>query len=161
MRCINNHYKKYQYNPPFDKKTETDATNLIRNQAKFEKTPDKREPLHDRVIIKMYELSKEDNRYGFCRGAWLWTRLDCFGGFRRQEFVMNRKNEIQFYVMPDGTLVVRAFTLKNFVFFDEDTIRMDIQVSLAERERVYSLGMVYDVRKNRINNQMISFNGEK
>ena len=106
MRCVNNHYKKYRYNPPFDKKTETDAANLIKNQAKFEKAPDKREPLHDQVIIKMYELSKECDRYGFHRGAWLWTRLGCFGGFRCQEFVMGKKNEIQFYVMPDSTLVV-------------------------------------------------------
>ena len=37
MRCVNVHYKKYRYNLPFDKKSETAAAQLISNQKDFEK----------------------------------------------------------------------------------------------------------------------------
>ena len=43
MRCVNAHYKKYRYNLPFDKKTETAAAKLVANQKNFEKGSDKRE----------------------------------------------------------------------------------------------------------------------
>ena len=68
------------------------------------------------MLIRMYELAQEGDRFGLRRAIWLWTRLGCFGGFRRQEFVMDKKDDIQFYVMPDGTLIARAFTMKNFIF---------------------------------------------
>jgi hypothetical protein len=160
LRCVNVYYKKHQFNPPFSKKSESDAAKLVKNQESFEDGPNKREPLHDRVLIRMYELAQEANKYGLRRAIWLWTRLGCFGGFRRQEFIMDKRTEIQFYVMPDGTLIVRAFTLKNFVLFDVDKMRLAREVALAHRERVMSLGTVYDVQKNRMNNQMITFNRE-
>ena len=71
MLCVNAYYKKYRCNPPYDKKTETAAAKLLKNQKDFEGAPDKREPLHDRVIVKMYELSKEGDKYGIRRAIWL------------------------------------------------------------------------------------------
>ena len=160
MRCVNDHYKKYRYNLPFDKKSETAAAQLISNQKDFEKGSEKREPLHDRVLVRMYELAQGGDKFGLRRALWLWTRLGCFGGFRRQEFVMDKKTDIQFYVMPDGTLIARAFTIKNFIFFDEDEMRLALHEVLRNRTLAMSLGTEYDVQKNRMNNQVITFNRE-
>jgi len=73
---------------------------------------------------------------------------------------MDKKDDIQFYVMPDGTLIARAFTMKNFIFFDEDEMRLALSKALHDRKSVHSLGTEYDVQKNRMNNQVITFNRE-
>ena len=65
---------------------------------------------------------------------------------------MDKKNNIQFYVIPNGTLIARAFTMKNFIFFDEDEMRLALSEALHDRESVHSLGTEYDVQKNRMNN---------
>ena len=121
MRCVNGHYRKKRYLPPFAKKSDTTAVRLLVAQAKIEDAPDKREPLHDKVIVRMYELSLDEHcEFGARKAIWLWTGLGRFGGFRRQEFAMDKSDEIQYYVKPNGELIVRAFTLSNFIFYDVD-----------------------------------------
>ena len=160
MRAVNEYYKKHRFNPPFDKKDETDAARLLVEQKKYEDKPDKREPLHDKVIIKMMEMAEGGDPYGFRRAIWLWTGLGRFGGFRRQEFAMEKKYEIQVYVKPDDTRVVRAFTLQNFIFFDEDERILRTKLAVKKREIAQQLGTEYDIQKNRMNGEIITFNRE-
>ena len=82
----------------------------MRSQKTFEGKPDRREPLHDRVLAQMKVLGDAGPQNGFKRAVWLWTNLDTSTGFRRQEFVMD-KQEIQLYVWHNRSMVIRAFCL--------------------------------------------------
>ena len=53
MKCVNEHYRKKRYLPLYAKKLDTTAVRLINAQVKVENAPDKREPLHDKVIVRM------------------------------------------------------------------------------------------------------------
>ena len=101
---------------PWHKLSEDDAAVLLKNQSKFEDKPEKREPLHHKVIALMWHLLEEGNNLGFWRAIWLWTALAHYGASRRQNIAMEKKDKIQVYVKPNGELVVRAFTLKNLLF---------------------------------------------
>ena len=68
---------------------------------------------------------------------------------------MAKKDVIQRYVKPDGTTVIRAFCLRNFLFFDEDDMVLDRELALANSELVLQVGQHYDVQKNRVNDQVI------
>ena len=116
MRAVNQYYKKFHLPEPWHKSSEDDAAVLLKDQAKFEDKPEKREPLHNKAIALMLKLAEEGDNLGFRRAIWLWTALARYGAFRRQEFAMERKDKIQVYVKPNGELVVRAFTLQNFLF---------------------------------------------
>ena len=84
----------------------------------------------------------------FCRAVWLWTDLSRYGGFRRQEFAMKKKEVIQVYVIPNGTCVVRAFAIKNFLFYDIDGIIIDYEEVLLDRSLANQAGQQYDIQKN-------------
>ena len=161
MRCVNDHYRKKRYLPPFAKKSDTTAARLLIAQAKVEDAPDKREPLHDKVIVRMYELSLDEScRFGARKAIWNWTSLGRFGGYRRQEFAMDKSDEIQYYVKPNGELIVRAFTLSNFIFYDDDGMPVDRQACLNHRPLAQQLGQEYDIQKNRMNGQIITVHRE-
>jgi hypothetical protein len=150
-----------RYLPPFAKKSDTTAARLLIAQAKIEDAPDKREPLHDKVIVRMYELSLDEHcKFGARKAIWHWTGLGRFGGFRRQEFAMDKSDEIQYYVKPNGELIVRAFTLSNFIFYDVDGMPVDRQACLNDRSLAQQLGQQYDIQKNRMNGQIITVHRE-
>lgn len=156
MTAVNDYYKTNRRHPPFDRKGDTNANKLLNKQKEYEDVAAKREPLHDKVILMMKLMADKSSPYGFRRAMWLWTALGRYAGFRRQEFAMERQ-EIQMYVKPNGDLVVRAFTVKNFIFFDKDGIRTTVQdVRQEERSLFQSVGQQYDVQKNRMNNQIIT-----
>ena len=106
------------------------------------------------MIVKMQELAQEDP-LGFKAAAFEFTALGRFGGFRQQEFCMDSKNSIKYYVLPNGTAVVRAFTVKNFIFFDEDACK--VMRPLQQRDLNERIGTEYDLQKNRMNGQIISY----
>ena len=62
----------------------------------------------------------QENLLGFKAAVYEFTALGRFGGFCWQEFAMDSTTKIKYYVLPDGTKVIRAFTLKNFIFYDVD-----------------------------------------
>ena len=62
--------------------------------------------------------------------------------------------------MPDGTLIVRAFTLKNFIYYDDDKMRVETRAVLNCRPMAQAVGTEYDVQKNRMNGQIITLNRE-
>ena len=122
----------------------------------FEKATARHEPLTDEMCAKMNELQKDDNNpLGFRAAAWNFTALGRFGGFRCGEFAMDSKFTIRYYVLPDGSLVVCCFTLKNFKMYDDkgDNVRSPLQ----NRRKVAFTGTEFDVQKNRMNGQIITF----
>ena len=60
------------------------------------------------------------------------------------------------YVKPNGDLVVRAFTVRNFIFYDVDGLKMQLARVLQDRALADAVGQQYDVQKNRMNNQIIT-----
>ena len=58
----------------------------------------------------MLELSEESHGLSFRRAVWLWTKLGQYTGCCRQEFAMEKKNQV--YVKPDGTQVVSFSMMK-------------------------------------------------
>ena len=76
----------------------------MREQAKFEDKLSKRSPLTDQMMVKMWELAQDDS-LGFCAVAWDFTNLG--------NFAMESQNKIHYYILLDGTKLVRAFTVKN------------------------------------------------
>ena len=71
---------------------------------------------------------------------------------------MEKKQVIQYYVKPDGTKVVRAFCLKDFVWYDENGMIISLTKVLANRELAAQVGHHYEIQKNRMNNQIVSQN---
>lgn len=152
LHVVNKHYHESGFNKPWDPKDDSDASVLLREQEKFEKEPARRSPLNPKVIAKMCILAKEDP-LGFRACVYDFTGIGRFGGFRQQEFAMDSKNNIKMYVLPDGKLVVRSFTVSNFIFYDKDGIQM--QKPLQNRSSAQQLGTLFEVQKNRMNNQVI------
>ena len=97
----------------------------------------------------------QENLLGFKAAVYEFTALSRFGGFRWQEFAMDSTTKIKYYVLPDGTKVIRAFTLKNLIFYDVDECR--IARPLMQRDVMAKLGKKYDVQTNRTNGQIINF----
>ena len=56
--------------------------------------------------------------------------------------------------------MVRAFTLSNFIFYDEDGMPVNRQACLNHRPLAHKLGQQYDIQKNRMNGQIITVNRE-
>lgn len=152
MAAVNKHYRDNKFREPFDAKDDSDAAVLLRAQEKFEDAPAKRAPLTNQMIVKMCELAKQDP-LGFHACVWDFVAIGRFGGFRQQEYAMDSKTEIKYYVKPDGTCVVRAFTVKNFIFYNTGDVILE--KPLRNRVGVNKLGTQYDVQKNRMNGQIV------
>ena len=158
MRAVNDHYRKNRMPLPWDLKSEAKAVELLNQQESYEKKPDQREPLHEKVLVKMMQLSDDSHPLGLRRAIWLWTKLGRYGGFRQQEFAMEKKFIIQYYVKPDGTKVVRAFCLKDFIWYDVDGMIIQLSDALKNRKLAEQVGQHYEIQKNRMNNQIVTQN---
>ncbi len=88
---------------------------LLRSQGSFEKGPGERASLTEHMIERMRELAKEDPLW-FKECMSDFVTPGCFGSYRVQEYAMDKRDKIKYYVMPDGTCIVWAFTWKNFIF---------------------------------------------
>ena len=53
--------------------------------------------------------------------------------------------------------MVRAFTLKNFIFYTADNERLTGQQALDRHNDIVRFAMEYDIQKNRVNGQLIMF----
>ena len=65
MRAVNQYYKKYHLPEPWHKSSDDDAAVLLKEQSKYEDKPEKREPLHHKVLALMLKMAKEGNQLGF------------------------------------------------------------------------------------------------
>lgn len=160
LKVVNDHYVGLGFNPPFTKSASSIASKLLTDQKAYEQKPDQREPLPTRTIAKLRDLALADHQHGLRTSIWLWTALGRLGGFRIQEFAMDKADVIRVYVTPCGTRVVRAFTLKNFIFYDSDGSRIPTTTALESPDMVHRVGTEYDIQKNRMNGQIIVYNRE-
>ena len=60
---------------------------------------------------------------------------------------MEKKTIIQVYVKPDGTQVVRAFKLKDFIWYDEDGMIVALGTVLSNRLLAAQVGHHYEIQK--------------
>lgn len=160
LTAVNNHYTEMGFNPPFSASVSSIAARLLADHKSFEQKPDQREPLPTRTIAQLRDLAVADHPHGMRTAIWLWTALGRLGGFRIQEFAMDKADVIRVYVKPCGTHVVRAFTLKNFIFYDSDGSRISTATALISPNTVQRVGTEYDIQKNRVNGQIIIYNRE-
>ena len=58
---------------------------------------------------------------------------------------MDSKSQIKYYVKPNGDLVVRAFTVSNFLFYNKDGVL--VKKPLQDRRLIKKLGTLYDNKK--------------
>jgi hypothetical protein len=75
-----------------------------------------------------------------------------YGGFRQQEYAMDHKNKVKYFVTPAG-LITCAFTMENILFRDRD--RMKIRDPLLCPDIIEAVGTRYVIQKNRRNGQVI------
>ena len=92
----------------------------------------------------MQEISNKDP-LGFNATTFDFTALGRFGGFCQQEFVMDSKTEIKYYVMSEGTTVFCAFTFKNFIFYDKDDVQLVDPLLCCQIIR--KLGIEFDIQQ--------------
>ena len=157
LQAVNSYYESLGLNPPYNRDSHSFSARILKEQKDYDKQPQKRDPLHYKVIATMYELARSAPPASFERAVWLWTALGRLGGFRCQEFAMDKQNAIRVYVKPDGSHIVRAFTLKNFIFYNNDSIVIPWQQALALPDTVTKFATEYDIQKNRVNGQLITF----
>jgi hypothetical protein len=159
LRVVNKHYKELRLLEPFDSNNAASrAATLVNELEKFEKEPARRAPLPDQVIARMAELAEESPQTGFRATAWDITDMGRFGGFRQQEYAMDSRTEIKFYVLPNGARVARAFTVSNFIFLDKQGQR--VKEPLLDEGNILDVGTQFDVQKNRVNGQVMYFRRE-
>ena len=157
LHAVNDHYISLALDPPFDKHSHSPAALIIKRHKAFEKKPAKRDPLNFRTISRMHAIAMASPPHSFQLAVWHWTALGRLGGFRCQEFAMDKPSIIRVYVKPDGTHIVRAFTLKNFIFHDTHSSRIPWKQALLSPQAVHKVSTEYDIQKNRVNGQLISF----
>jgi hypothetical protein len=115
LTVINAHYVEMGIHPPFVAKSKTKTARLLANTNKFELKPDRREPLSDKTFDKMHDFARPGPFTGFRSLVWDIAALGRYGGFRQQEYDMDHKNKVKYFVTPAGQ-VVRAFTMENILF---------------------------------------------
>ena len=101
--------------------------------------------MHDKVLVHMIELSNTGHQFGFRRAIWLWKMLARYCGYHRQEFAMEKKNEIQVYVKPNGVTVIRAFTLKEIIFYNKNGMTVKTDKVIEDRDLAKQVGQEYEI----------------
>ena len=71
---------------------------------------------------------------------------------------MEKKEKIQVYVKPNGETVVRAFTIQDFLFYDEDGMLVSYKEVIKERSFAHQTGQHYGIQKNCMNDQIVKQN---
>jgi hypothetical protein len=112
LTVINAHYVEMGIHPPFVAKSKTKTARLLADTKKFKFEQDRREPLSNKTFNKMHELAPLGPFTGFRYLVWDVAALGRFGGFCQQEYTMDHKNKVKYFVTPAGP-VVRAFTMEN------------------------------------------------
>ena len=115
LTVINAHYAEMNIHPHFVAKSKTKTARLLTDTKKFELKPDRHAPLSDKTFDKMHDFARLGPFTGFRSLVWDIAALGCYGGFRQQEYAMDHKNKVKYFVTPAGQ-VVRAFTLENILF---------------------------------------------
>ena len=154
LLAVNEHYKGKGFDIPYVRNNDSQISNLLYSAEEFEGAAAKQNPLNHKMIVMMHHLA-QDNLLRFKAAVYDFTTLGCFGAFRRQEFAIDSKTKICYYFLSDGTKVVRAFTVKNFISYDVDACRID--QPLKKRDLIKKLGTEYDVQNNCTNGQVINF----
>jgi len=161
LKMVNRHYEE-SGSPlvPYDSRDVSSKTvRLLKDQKSYESVAGRRARLPDKVLEKMRELSLDDDPHGFRRVAWLFTNVGRYAGLRIQEYGMDRHDVIKYYVLPDGTKVMRAFAVKDLLFYDEDGVLFSGLP--ANRESVEAVGLFFEIQKNRQNRQTQKFARER
>ncbi|EJK75141.1 hypothetical protein THAOC_03147 [Thalassiosira oceanica] len=119
---VNRHYEDSGSTiVPYDSRdTDCRKVRLLKDQKSYEAVASRRARLPDKVLERMWELSPDDDPHGFRRIAWLFTNIGRYAGLRIQEYGMDSCVVIKYCVLPDGTKVMRAFAVKDLLFYDED-----------------------------------------
>ena len=73
-------------------------------QKKVEKGSNKREPLTDKMIVKMCEMLKADP-LGFYVAVWDFVGLGRYSGNRCAEYMMDSQTKIKYFTMNGGQIV--------------------------------------------------------
>ena len=71
MKAVNDCYKQYCLPLPWDLKSESKTVELLKQQESYEKKPERRESLHDKVLAHMMHLTSESHPLSFRRAIWL------------------------------------------------------------------------------------------
>ena len=158
MTVINAHYVDMGIHPPFVAKSMSKTARLLADAKTFELKPDRREPLSDRTFDKMHDLARQGPFTGFISLVWDIAALDRYGGFRQQEYTMDYKNKVKYYITPVGQ-IVRAFTMENILFRDKD--RMIVHDPLLRPDLIKAVGTRYVVQKNRRNGQVMWYSRDE
>ena len=90
--------------PPFVAKSKTKTARLLVDTKKFELKPDRREPLSDKTFDKMHDFARPGPFTGFRSLVWDIAALGRYGGFRQQEYTMDHKNKVKYFVTPTTSL---------------------------------------------------------
>ncbi|EJK56000.1 hypothetical protein THAOC_24188, partial [Thalassiosira oceanica] len=158
---VNRHYEDSGSTiVPYDSRdTACRTVRLLKEQKSYEAVASRRARLPDKVLERMRELSLDDDPTGFRRIAWLFTNVGRYAGLRIQEYGMDRFDVIKYYVLPDGTKVMRAFAVKDLLFYDEDGVLLSGLP--ANRDCVEAVGLFFEIQKNRQNRQTQKFARER
>ena len=62
---------------------------------------------------------------------------------------------------PNGTQVVRAFTQKDFIWYNDDGMILALDEVLHNRSIAAQVGHHYEIQKNRMNDQIVTQNRDK
>ena len=156
LREVNKHYVLNDKPKPYDYGIKTRTVRLLEEQAKFEEDCARRAPLPDKVIMRLYELARDSgDPHCFRTVMWHIVNKGRYLGFRRQEYAMERQDKIDYYLLPSGARVMRAFAVEDIKFFDSSGLQLARLPQTQEaREAIDAAGALFKIQKNRQNGQL-------
>mmetsp|Transcript_28323 Transcript_28323/g.67487 ORF Transcript_28323/g.67487 Transcript_28323/m.67487 type:complete len:230 (-) Transcript_28323:226-915(-) len=158
---VNRHYEDSGSTivPYNSRDTDCRKVRLLKDQKSYEAVASRRARLPDKVLERMWELSPDDDPHVIRRIAWLFTNIGRHAGLRIQEYGMDSCVVIKYCVLPDGTKVMRAFAVKDLLFYDEDGV---LPSGLpANRESVEAVGLFFTIQRTGKNRQTHKFAPER
>ena len=105
--------------------TPTDFFTVFLGSKNYEDSAKRQASLPDKLIAHLCHLSNEDP-HGVKAIVWMFVAIGLFAGLRRQEYAMDKRDEIQNYRCPNRTLVMRAFAVEDFLFYDIDGAQLSL-----------------------------------
>ena len=153
---VNKHYVANDKPKPYDYSIKSRTVRLLEEQTKYEEECARRAPLPDAVIMRLYELACESgDPHCFRTVVWHIVNKGRYLGYRRQEYAMERHDKIDYYLLPSGLRVMRAFAVNDIKFFNSAGLQLSrLPQSRESRDAIEAAGALFKIQKNRQNGQL-------
>lgn len=139
---------------PFDLDNKSSLAATILNNIKDEETiATQRAPLTSEMFAEMLKVSSTSDFLSLEKAITDLSILGRYLGPRLAEYGQKTKKRPEYHTYPSGTKVLKAWSLNDFVFYDENGKRVNPK-NLDDINTIAKMSATFKVQKNRRNNEV-------